>query len=201
MGRNTDERFLRAIARIDAANGEDPERIEVRGKLRPKELVHAELVTQWLKVLCREPSEALLLAGRAHHVRRWESPRSSYPAGRTGYLRWRAELQRFHARTAAELITAEGYDSETVERVQRLITKRGLGSDPEVQALEDALCLVFFETQLEDFARRSPEKAPDVLARTAKKMSAAGRRAAAGLELGERARDLLAAALASADAA
>ena len=195
------DRFRRAIARIDAANAADPYRIQVRGALRPKELAHAELATEWLHVLLPEPGEALLLAARAHHVRRWESPRGSHPAGRSGYLRWRAELQRFHARTAAEILDGEGYDPDTVERVKRLITKRDLGSDPEAQALEDALCLVFLETQLEDFASRSPDKTPGVLARTVAKMSDAGRREAARLGLGDAARKLLDAALARVAAA
>ena len=41
-----------------------------------------------------------------------------------------------------------------IARVQDLVRKRGLGKDPEVQTLEDALCLVFIETQLRDLAAR-----------------------------------------------
>lgn len=193
MRRN--ERFQTAIAHIDAANAADPERIQVRGVERPKEQAHAELATEWLHVLCPEPGEALLLAARAHHVRRWESPRSSYPEGRTGYLRWRADQQRFHARTAVDLLEDVGYDAEVIERVCNLITKRGLGRDPEAQHLEDALCLVFLETQLDDFARKSPDKAPHVLRRTVTKMSEAARREAERLELSAEARNLLADAL------
>jgi hypothetical protein len=194
----TNERFHRAIARIDEANAADPERIRARGQERPKEQAHAELATEWVHVLCPEPGEALLLAARAHHVRRWETPRSSYPEGRTGYLRWRADLQRFHARTAVDLLEGAGYDAVVIEQVCNLITKRGLGRNPEVQHLEDALCLVFLETQLEDFARKSPTKAPSVLARAVAKMSEAGRREAERLELSADARTLLSEALAEA---
>lgn len=194
----TSERFQRAIARIDEANAGDPERIRVRGHERPKEQAHAELATEWLHALCPEPGEALLLAARAHHVRRWETPRSSYPEGRTGYLRWRADQQRFHARTTVDLLEDAGYDAVVIERVCHLITKRGLGRDPEVQHLEDALCLVFLETQLEDFAQASPDKAPSVLARTVGKMSDAGRREAERLVLSADARTLLSEALSEA---
>ena len=39
----------------------------------------------------RRSRETLLLAARAHHLRRWELPRDSYPVGRAGYLRWRRD--------------------------------------------------------------------------------------------------------------
>lgn len=196
MKPESEERFRRAIERIDAANREDPNVIPVRGAHRPKELAHAELVTEWLQVLCPEPSEALLLAGRAHHMRRWERPRSDYPLGRTGYLRWRSDLQRFHARAAGEVLAAEGYGKETIDRVSQLIRKQGLGREPEVQHLEDALCLVFLETQLEDFARSSPDKVPNVLLRTVAKMGENGRREVSRLSLSPGARALLDAAMA-----
>ena len=56
--------------------------------------------------------------------------------------------------------------------VQDLVRKRGLGKDPEVQTLEDALCLVFLETQFHDLAARlDPDKLDGVVDKTLKKMS------------------------------
>lgn len=171
-GADTGDRFERAIAAIDAANADDPHTIVVRGVARPKELAHAELVTDWLRRLDPEPSEALLLAGRAHHVRRWTIPRGSYPAGRAGYLRWRRALHDVHADEAARILDDVGYDDATVGRVRDLVHKRALGRDPEVQALEDALCLVFVETQLMDVSTRiEHDKLVDVIAKTMRKMS------------------------------
>src|SRR5580704_352617 len=151
MGR---DRFARAIAAIDAANGDDPNRILVRGEIRPKEQAHAELVTEWVVRLRPEPSEALLLAARAHHLRRWTSLRASYPEGRAGYLRWRRDLSQRQAAGVGALLDDAGYDELTIERVQSIMRKRDLASDPDVQALEDALCLVFLETQCDDLASR-----------------------------------------------
>jgi len=52
------------------------------------------------------------------------------------------------------------------------VRKRGLGRDPEVQVLEDALCLVFLETQLADLAARlDADKLIDILRKTMRKMS------------------------------
>ena len=114
-----------AIAAIDAANAEDPTMITVRGRTGPKEIVHAELVTEWVRDLAPDASEALLLAARGHHLRRWTVPRSSYPAGRAGYLRWRRDLHEQHARELGEILDDAGYDADTVARVQTLVRKHG----------------------------------------------------------------------------
>jgi hypothetical protein len=189
-------RFRRAVAAIDAANADDPTRIEVRGALRAKELAHAELVSEWIAKLAPGASEALRLAARAHHVRRWEIARASFPADRAGYHRWRVALQAHHAQIAGELLAEAGYTPEEIARVQELVRKRGLWRDPEVQALEDALCLVFPETQLRELAdRMEPVKLVDVMRKTLRKMSPAAIALAGGLPLAPRERELLARAV------
>ncbi len=186
------DRLRRAIAAIDAANADDPARIEVGGVERPKELAHAALVTARVLELDPDPSEALLLAARAHHLRRWTIPRSSYPEGRSGYLRWRKSLHEQHARDVAEILVAVGYEDATIERVQELVRKRGLGTDPEMQVLEDAMCLAFIETQLADLAARlDPETLPGVVAKTKKKMSSQAIAIALELDLTPEQRALL----------
>ena len=59
--------------------------------------------------------------------------------------------------------------------MQRIIRKEGLGTDPQVQVHEDALCLVFLETQLaatvDDLG---DDKMLDVIRKTAAKMSPDG---------------------------
>jgi hypothetical protein len=189
-------RFDRAIAAIDAVNGEDPTRVVVRGVERPKEVAHAELMTEWIGRLRPDAGEELLLAARAHHIRRWTSPRSSFPAGRAGYLRWRTGLQRMHADEVGRIMTAEGYDDATVARVQDIVRKRNLAGDADVQALEDALCLVFVETQFHDLvARLEPETMVDVVRKTLEKMSDQAKALVTGMELDEGDRHLLERAL------
>jgi hypothetical protein len=165
-------RFDQAISAIDAANADDPHTIEVRGEVRPKELAHAELMTEWLERLDPEADDGQRLAARAHHLRRWTVPRSSYPEGRAAYLRWRTALKQQHAEEVAAILAGVGYDDATIDRVQRIIRKEGLGTDPAVQTHEDALCLVFLETQLaatvDDLG---DEKMLDVIRKTAAKMS------------------------------
>jgi len=192
------ERLARALAAIDERNADDPNRIRVRGELRPKELAHAELASAWVERLRPDASEALRLAARAHHVRRWVIPRSEYPDGRAGYHRWRRALHAHHASEVGAVLAACGYADDEVERVQAIVTKQGLGSDPEVQALEDALCLVFLETQFRDLAARlDDEKIVDVTARTLRKMSAGAIEAAGALDLDASEREWLRRALAA----
>lgn len=186
------DQLERALATIDSLNARDPNLISFSGEERPKELVHSELVTQWIERLDSNPSDALRLAARAHHVERWMIPRSEYPKGRAGYLKWRAALQRHHAATAERVLAAQGVDSETTARVQDIICKRDLRSDPEVQCFEDALCLVFLETQLTALAGRlDRDKMLKVLRLTLPKMSRAGRESALSLELNAGDRALL----------
>ena len=192
-----DALFEKAISAIDAANAEDPTLVPTPDGPRPKELVHAELMTAWVRRLRPDASEALLLAARAQHIRRWESPRSSFPEGRTGYLRWRTQLYRFHADTAAALLREAGYGEDVAGRVGALIRKELLGRDPDAQAIEDALCLVFLELQLGDVAgKMDREKLITVLRKTWTKMSPDARRLALELALPEAERELVAAALA-----
>ena len=194
------ERFANAIAAIDAANSADPTLVSVRGRQRQKELAHAELVTDWVSRLTTNPSEVLLLAARAHHIRRWEIPRSSHPSGRAGYLAWRRALHGHHAQIVTALLTAEGYDADTVGGVADLVSKRRLGRDPDAQILEDAVCLVFLETQLSDLVPRlETEKLVQILRKTLRKMSAPGIALAGDLPLDHRGRTLLARALDDSD--
>jgi Domain of unknown function (DUF4202) len=168
-----EERLRSALEAIDAANADDPQTIVVRGARRPKERAHAELVSEWIARLAPEASEALQLAGRAHHLRRWAIPRAGYPEGREGYLRWRRALQDLHAEEASAILAEHGYDEPTIRRVADLLHKRGLARrDAEAQVLEDALCLVFLETQYREIAERLvEEKLLDVTAKTLRKMS------------------------------
>lgn len=189
-------RFEDAVRAIDEANADDPFTILIDGEPRPKELAHAELMTEWVRRLDPEAGDAQLLAARAHHLRRWALPRTDYPEGRAGYLKWRAEAKRRHAADVAEIMRRCDYDQVTIERVQQIIRKEQLRTDPAVQVHEDALCLVFLQTQLADVANRlGPEKGSDVLRKTVVKMSDRGREAARELSLPDAERELVASAL------
>ena len=191
-------RFQTAIARLDAANAEDPNLETVDGVAHPKELLYAQRMTAWLGRLAPDASEALRLAARAQHIRRWAIPRRDYPMTRTGYLKWRTTLYRFHADTAGDILREVGYDDATVAAVQSLLRKERLKRNPDMQCLEDVICLVFLESYFADFAPQYDEqKVLDILRKTWKKMSARGQKAARDLALPQAAHALLEKALAT----
>ena len=190
------ERLAAALAAIDAANADDPNVITVDGVERPKELAHAELMTRWVRTLDPHCSDEQVLAARAHHLRRWTIARDSYPDGRSGYLKWRTALKRQHADEVGAILREAGYDDESVARVQAIVRKQGLGHDHAVQVHEDALCLVFLETQFDELARKmGNDRMVDILQKTAKKMSPAGLEAARTLRFSPSATALLERAL------
>jgi len=182
MTQTRDGRFAAAIAQVDAANGLDPNRETVAGSPRPKELMYAERMSAMLARFVPDASEALKLAARCQHIERWKTPRSDYPQTRAGYQQWRATLRDFHADRAGGILRDVGYDDATIARVRALIRKERMKSDPEAQALEDVVALVFLESYLEGFVATHGDyeeaKFVDILQKTARKMSARGRAAA-----------------------
>jgi hypothetical protein len=174
-------RLGRALAAIDAVHAADPSR-DASG--HPAELAYAERMSAWLARLAPEASEVLRLAVRCQHIRRWAIPRGDYPEGRVGYLRWRKEEALAHAALAGELLRAAGYDAQLIARVQSLVKKERIKQDPEAQLLEDVICLVFLERELEGFARKHDEaKLVDILRKTWLKMSPQGQAEALKLKL------------------
>lgn len=190
------QRFHAAIARFDAANAEDPHTEVCEGITYPKELLYAQRLTTWLERLAPDASEALRLAARCQHIRRWLIPRQRFPMNRHGYLRWRTTLGKFHAETAGDILREVGYEDALIHRVQSLLRKEDLKRDAEMQCLEDAICLVFLEHSFADFTRQhEAAKVTDIVRKTWKKMSPRGRDVACTLSLSDEAQRLLEVAL------
>jgi Domain of unknown function (DUF4202) len=186
-------RFQRVLRRFNDENARDPNLVVIDGTARPRELVYAQWLADWVLRLCPEASEALQLAARCQHICRWMIPRNSYPMTRAGYLRWREELKRFHANKSSEILREAGYPEEMIERVRELNLKKNLGEDPECQVLEDALCLVTLQYQLGDLMDKTePDKMVAILQKTWKKMSPAAQKEALGVSFSGREKKLLA---------
>ena len=189
-------RFGAALRRFDEENSRDPNQEIIDGIARPRELVYAERLTEWVLRLAPAASEALRLAARCQHICRWQVPRHSYPMDRAGYLKWRSDLKKFHAETSGKILREVGYSEDTVRRVQELNLKLNLRSDPETQILEDGLCLVYLQYQFAGLAAKTaPEKMVTALQKSWGKMSPAARAAALKLNYTEMEQRLLASAL------
>ncbi len=192
----THTRFLEAVRRFDEVNAQDPRADRVDGVEVPRELAYARRMTETLDRFAPEASEELRLAARAQHIARWRIPRESEPMDRAGYKRWRSGLMAMHAELAGGILREVGYGEETIDRVAALLRKRGMGRDPEVQVLEDVICLVFLQHYLAEFAAGHPqEKVIDILRKTWGKMSPLGREAALALDLDDAAAGLVRRAL------
>jgi len=177
-------RLVVVVAAIDAANARDPHAVDVDGKSEPAELVYGRRMSATLAGVSPHACEHLRIAVRGQHIERWTSPRKAYADGRVGYLRWRKDLQDFHARRLGEIMAAAGYGQDDIGRVGALIRKERLKSNAEAQTLEDVACLVFLAHYLDDFmAKTDPDKLAGILAKTWNKMSPAARDAALKLAL------------------
>jgi hypothetical protein len=193
---NQERAFQEAIRQFDEANRADPNAITIDGKPVPYELFYAQRLTEWVERLSSGPSPALRLAARCQHICRWMIPRNSYPMTRAGYLKWRTDLKQFHAEKSGQFLSQSGCSPDLIARVQELNLKKNLGQDPELQILEDALCLMTLQYQLTDLVQKTaPEKMISILQKTWKKMSARAREEAVRLSYPEDQQTLLAQAL------
>ena len=167
--------YQKALALIDAANGADPNKVDADGREWPKELLYSERMSDMLERYAPEADEAMKLAIRAQHVERWKSPRNAYPMDRIGYLKWRKDLYKIQADTAAKLCREAGCDDTVVERVRNAVAKKNLKTNADTQMLEDVTDLVFLEHYMLEFAGKHPdyseEKWIDIIQKTWNKMS------------------------------
>ena len=193
---NHERAFREAIRRFEEANSADPNTVSIDGETVPYELFYAQRLTEWVERLSPSASPALLLAARCQHICRWMIPRRSYPMTRAGYLKWRTDLKQFHANKSGQILTESGCSQDLITRVQELNLKKNLGQDPELQILEDALCLVTLQYQLTDLVRKTdPEKMAGILRKTWKKMSSKARDEALRLSYPEDQKQLLSRAI------
>lgn len=169
------EQLDKTLASFDVENAKDPHAENWNGKPYPKELLYGQRMSECLLEYAPKASETLRLAARCQHIKRWEIPRESYPSDRKGYLMWRSDLKNMHAEIAGKVMADNGYGENEIQQVQKLLKKKGLKSDPEVQTLEDVICIVFLKYYFEDFApKHDDKKIKSILLKTLNKMSESG---------------------------
>lgn len=163
------------MSRFNCVHHEDPETTVWGGSEIPKACLYHDRLSYWLKQLDPDASEPLQLAAGCQHIRRWAISRSNYPEGLSGYRRWRSALMEFHVKEASLVLREAGYDDVTIGRVRDFLTKKNLKSDAEARLFEDAICLVFFETELAKFAsKHERDRVIRILRKVWKKMSTNG---------------------------
>lgn len=192
-------RLQTALAAIDQLNAGDPRSELCDGVARPREIVYAERLSGCLLRLYPDASEMLRLAARAQHLARWQIPRQQYPLGREGYNAWRTACRTHHVALATEILRGCGYADADIAHVARLIRKEDLKRDPESQALENAVGVVFIEYELAAFVAAHADyddaKLLGILRKTMRKLDTVGHTAIRALDLAEPVRRLVHASL------
>lgn len=159
--------LVAALAAIDAANSGDP---------KGEALIYGQRMSAELARLFPDASDVLQIAARGQHVERWLLPRADFPEGKEGYHAWRREQGRRHGLRVAGIMADAGYAAADCDRVGVLLRKEGIKRDDAVQALEDVICFTFLRWYFSPFAEgREPAALLDIVEKTARKMSAAGR--------------------------
>jgi hypothetical protein len=194
------QRYTAVIADIDRANADDPRTIVVEGMTRPYELVYSERMTQRLAAMYPEASDLLRIAARGQHIRRFDIARARFAEGREGYNEWRRTCREHHAQLLRGIMSRDGYPDRDIEHVTKLVKKEQLKKDKESQALENVVDVVFLEHYFDEFygkySHYDEAKIVDIIGKTLRKMSPKGHQAALALDLPERTRKLVLAAVA-----
>lgn len=179
-----DTRLENTLAKIDNCNRQDPKQEATDDGLYPEALLYGHRMSSMLTQFKPDANAVLQIAARAQHIERWKFPRNTYPKNRAGYLQWRRELGKFHAIRAGEIMLANGYSTDDIAFVRKLLTKQQLKFDDDVQALEDVICLVFIQYYFANFAKTQPEdKLYSIVRKTWAKMSPSGHEAALSLPI------------------
>jgi tRNAThr (cytosine32-N3)-methyltransferase len=176
--------YQKAREAVDQSHAGDPRRDAAGQAL---ELLYADNMETWLLRLDPSAGELLRLGARCQHLERWTTPRESFPMDKTGYHAWRRHLYKEQADKARRLLLASGVSAEEADQVHTWVSKTDLRGNAGTQALEDAACLVFLETEIVGFAQRhadyTEEKLIAILRRTWAKMSVRARSLALTLQL------------------
>jgi hypothetical protein len=176
--------YAKARGLIDTAHAADPKRDDDG---RAAELVYADRMEAWVARLVSAAAPILRLAARCQHLERWSVPRTTFPDGKAGYLKWRQSLYKKQADRARVLLLQAGVPADEADEAATWVAKTALKTNAGTQALEDAACLVFLENEIEAFAAQHAdyprEKFVDILKKTWRKMSPAAQQAALRLNL------------------
>jgi hypothetical protein len=183
--------FKNALEAFDRYNSNDPNKERADGQLVAKELLYSIRMTDCLLKYFHEAAVHLQLAARSQHIGRWEIARSQFPMDKKGYFQWRNKLKVHHAAISVPILNDCGIDDQEVQKVKALILKKE-PNNPDMQILEDVICLVFLEFYCEEFAtKHSDEKVVDILRKTMKKMSASALNYVASIRMSDKLKSMI----------
>lgn len=161
------ENYKAVLSNIDEINSKDPNKED----FLPGEQLYSQRMLKTLLKLNPEAEDDLKVACYGQHIKRWAYPRSDYPEGKAGYLRWRKELYNIHGELTAECILKAGESRDFAESVKNIMVNKTTGRG-DSQYLEDTACLVFLEYYFDAFIKKHErEKLIKIVVKTWNKMS------------------------------
>jgi len=167
--------FKNAIHELLAAHLQDPNMENWNDAVYPAEWLYIQRITERLTTFSPNASDELIIAANCQHLFRWEIERKSFPEGRIGYYQWRNYLSEYQAMKAREILLEAGFDSDFADQVKIIVKKESIFTNPEAQALEDVVCLVFLEFYLDEFMNDKSElNMATIILKTWNKMSEKG---------------------------
>jgi len=154
----TSEKLNNTLSAIDEINSQDPNTIIFDDCTYAKELIYGQQMSTCLNLYWPDANEVLQIAVRAQHIKRWQSKRTDFKAGKAGYYQWRIGQGKFHAELAASLMIDCGYTPEQSEQCASVLRKENLKTNSDTQTLEDVACLVFLMYYFDEFATKHIEQ-------------------------------------------
>ncbi|MFT6745672.1 MAG: hypothetical protein ACJAZ2_000004 [Glaciecola sp.] len=138
------------------------------------ERLYSDRMVKWLYRLNSEATELDELAARCQHLQRWGINRETYPMNKVGYHQWRTALYNYQANLAGVVLNKAGYNTEEINIVKELVSKKNLRTSEGAQLIEDTACLVFLSYYFKPFYKNkdySEEKWINIVKKTWNKMS------------------------------
>jgi len=145
-----------------------------------------------LEKVAPDSSFELKLAAKCQHMSRWSIPRSTFPMDRKGYYQWRGAVMEHQLGVTTAVLQQSGIDNDSIAVIVDALKNKADKANVNASIIEDTACLTFIKWYLVPFAGQfEVEKAKDILAKTAKKMTDKGLALIAQLELDSSVLDIL----------
>jgi hypothetical protein len=167
-----DFRYQTAHGALMHLHNQDPARLIHNGEFIGEETLYALRMVEQLNIYFPIASPQLEVAAMAHHLKRWEIKRASYPMDKQGYFQWRRHVAKHQLSLTVEVLENAGFDELERDGILSILKKENIKTNALAQVLEDVACMVFVQFYLEPFAApHNSEKVVDIVRKTMLKMS------------------------------
>ena len=180
----SEKQYNKAVVLINSVHQQDPNSETVDGIEIKSELLYSRRMLRMLEKVQPDASFALKLAAQCQHISRWSIPRATFPTGKKGYYEWRAAIMKHQLSVTTSVLQQAEINGQSIEIIVDALKNKADKSNINASIIEDTACLTFIKWYLVPFAGQfDPEKAKDILQKTAGKMSERGLKLISEIEL------------------